>query len=182
MSKKVYILLTRTGTRFSNVIYKATGCEYTHVSLGLDKDLNQLYSFARKNMIIPFIAGFVKEDVNSGVFKKYDKTKCVVFEIDVSLNTYNKIKTLIEEFEEDKNIYRYNFLGLPLIYFDIPYKRERHFLCSQFVAYVLHKSGAVELDKEFTRIKPRDFLEMVNKKLVYNGILNNYISYSRGTV
>lgn len=180
MSKKVYLLLTRTGTKFSTMIYKATGYEYTHASIALDKNLYELYSFGRKSMAIPFIAGFVREDVNQGVFKKYDETKCVVFELDVSEDTYDKVKILISEFEEEKNIYRYNFLGLPLIFFNIPYKRERHFMCSQFVAYVLHESGAAELNKEFSTVKPKDFLEIVNKRLIYNGILNHYISYSRG--
>ncbi|KMT22951.1 hypothetical protein [Clostridium cylindrosporum] len=174
MSKKIYLLLTRTGTRFSSMIYRATGYEYTHASIALDKDLKELYSFGRRNMMLPFIAGFVREDLNSGVYKKYDNTKCVIYELDVTEETYENIKKLINVFEEHKHTYKYNFIGLPLILFNIPYKRERHFVCSQFVAYVLLESGAAELDKEFTMVKPRDFLNIVNKRLIYNGFLRQY--------
>lgn len=174
MGKKIYLLLTRTGTKFSTIIHRVTKYEYTHASIALDKELNQLYSFGRKSMILPFIAGFVREDVNSGVFEKYSDTKCILYELDVSPDTYEQIKNIINKFEKNKNIYRYNFLGLLLIFFNIPYKRERHFLCSQFVAYVLDKSGAVELDKEFTTVKPRDFMKIVEKRLIYNGVLRHY--------
>ncbi|MEG0641765.1 MAG: hypothetical protein RR515_04130 [Clostridium sp.] len=58
--------------------------------------------------------------------------------------------------------------------FNIPYKREEHFVCSQFVAYVLINSGAIDLNKEFTVVKPRDFCEIDNKRIIYNGVLNEY--------
>lgn len=177
MNKKIYLLLTRTGTGFSSMIYKATGYEYTHASISLDKNLSNLYSFGRKNMVLPFIAGFVKEDLNGGVFEKYKNTKCALYEIEVSLDVYRNIQKIIDEFLRDKHSYKYNFLGLPFILFNIPYKREKHFLCSQFVAYVLHKSGAVKLDREFTIIKPRDLMTIVNKRLVYNGFLRHYTPY-----
>lgn len=180
--KKIYLLLTRTGTNFSTMIYKVTGYEYTHASISLDKNLNKLYSFGRRNMLLPFIAGFVREDLNAGVFKKYNDTKCIVYEIDVSTEVYENIEKIIRRFEKDKHSYKYNFLGLLFILFNIPYEREKHFLCSQFVAYVLDKSGAVKLNREFTTIKPRDLMNIVNKKLVYNGYLKYYPSFNYGYV
>lgn len=48
MGKKIYLLLTRTGTKFSTIIHRVTKYEYTHASIALDKELNQLYSFGRK--------------------------------------------------------------------------------------------------------------------------------------
>lgn len=174
MNRKIYLLLTKTGTRFSGMISKATGYEYSHASLSLDKKLTNLYSFGRKNMLFPFIAGFVKEDIDSGVFEKYKDTKCILYEIEVTLDVYNSIEKIINRFLKEKHNYKYNFLGIPFIFFDIPYRREKHFLCSQFVAYVLHKSGAVKLDREFTIMKPSDFMSIVNKKLIYNGFLRQY--------
>ncbi len=177
--KKIYLVLTRTGTRFSSMIQKATGYEYTHASIALDKELSQLYSFGRKSMILPFIAGFVREDVNGGVFKKYSGTKCIIYELDVSDKIYNNIRSLINKFESNKDDYRYNFLGLPFIFFNIPYKRDKHFLCSQFVAYILQESGAVRLHKEFTIMKPKDLLNVPKSPPIYNGILNEYVEYGQ---
>ena len=53
--KKVYILLTHTGTILSKAIKLYTSHEYTHVSIALDEKLDRLYSFGRINPYNPFI-------------------------------------------------------------------------------------------------------------------------------
>ena len=47
--KTIYILLTRSGTLLSNLVYQLTGARYTHASLAFDEDLSCLYSSTRKN-------------------------------------------------------------------------------------------------------------------------------------
>ena len=47
--KKVYILLTHTGTILSKAIKLYTSHEYTHVSIALDEKLDRLYSFGRRS-------------------------------------------------------------------------------------------------------------------------------------
>ena len=42
--KTIYILLTRSGTLLSNLVYAVTGANYTHASLAFDEDLSCLYS------------------------------------------------------------------------------------------------------------------------------------------
>ena len=41
-NKKVYIVLTYTGTILSKIIKYYTKAEYCHVSLSLDEDLNKM--------------------------------------------------------------------------------------------------------------------------------------------
>ena len=55
--KTIYILLTRSGTLLSNLVYAATGANYTHASLAFDEDLSCLYSSTRKNGYTMFPAG-----------------------------------------------------------------------------------------------------------------------------
>ena len=38
--KTIYILLTRSGTLLSNLVYSVTGASYTHASLAFDEDLS----------------------------------------------------------------------------------------------------------------------------------------------
>lgn len=45
--KTIYILLTRSGTLLSNLVYRLTGARYTHASLAFDEDLSCLYSSTR---------------------------------------------------------------------------------------------------------------------------------------
>ena len=47
--KEIYLILTYTGTIPSKMIKMYTKYTYSHVSLSLDKDLSEMYSFARRN-------------------------------------------------------------------------------------------------------------------------------------
>ena len=43
--KKLYIILTHTGTILSKIIRYLTKDEFSHVSIALDADLEKMYSF-----------------------------------------------------------------------------------------------------------------------------------------
>lgn len=62
--KKIYIVLTHTGTYLSRFIRFYTKATYSHVSLGLDRNLNELYSFGRKYPYIAIIGRFVREYID----------------------------------------------------------------------------------------------------------------------
>lgn len=59
--KTIYILLTRSGTLLSKLVYSVTGANYTHASLAFDEDLSCLYSSTRKNGYTMFPAGPSRE-------------------------------------------------------------------------------------------------------------------------
>lgn len=61
--KTIYVLLTDTGTLFTKIIRCFTNAPYNHVSIVLDEELNEIYSFGRKNLRNPFFGGFIREDV-----------------------------------------------------------------------------------------------------------------------
>lgn len=67
--KTIYILLTRSGTLLSNLVYRLTGARYTHASLAFDEDLSCLYSSTRKNGYTMFPAGPSREYLDRGVFR-----------------------------------------------------------------------------------------------------------------
>ena len=67
--KTIYILLTRSGTLLSKLVYAATGASYTHASMAFDAELSCLYSSTRKNGYTMFPAGPSKEYLNKGVFR-----------------------------------------------------------------------------------------------------------------
>lgn len=49
--KTIYILLTRSGTLLSKLVYAVTGASYTHASMAFDEELDCLYSSTRKTAI-----------------------------------------------------------------------------------------------------------------------------------
>ena len=67
--KTIYILLTRSGTLLSNLVYRLTGARYTHASLAFDEDLSCLYSSTRKNGYTMVPAGPSREYLDRGVFR-----------------------------------------------------------------------------------------------------------------
>lgn len=174
MDQKIYIMLSRTGTKFSKLLRLFTRAPYNHVSIALDENLDSLYSFGRRHLYIPILAGFVKEDVNDGIYHLYKDTRCEVYCMTISNEQYQKLKKLIERFEREGQKYRYNFFGLGAMLFNIPLHREHHYVCSQFVAYLLQECDLVDLDKDFSLVRPHELSDLPDLNLVYSGLLTDY--------
>lgn len=169
--KKIYIVLTYTGTILSKIVKVYTRREFSHVSIALDEDLKEMYSFGRINAYNPFWAGFVHEDVNKGTFKRFKKTKARVYSLTVKDEQYEKVKEVIRDIQNNKLDYNFNILGLFGVVINYKVKRERYFYCAEFVKYVLEQSNICYLPDI---VKPEDFKEIDNLNVVYNGQLREY--------
>ena len=80
--KKIYIVLTHTGTNLSKIIKSWTKDEFSHVSIALDEDLKEMYSFGRLHPYNPFWAGLVHEVPNEGTYKRFFRTKANIYSIE----------------------------------------------------------------------------------------------------
>jgi hypothetical protein len=171
--KNFYILLSRTDTVPARVIRKVTGANYSHTSFSLYPRTDHFYSYARRHVNLPIFAGFVSENINTKVFAKYPYAPCALYEIEVSDESYRKAKTLIRYFRKHRKESTYSFLGAYCMPLKLPIKRMYKFTCSQFVAFILHYSGACKLPKDPYLMMPDDFPKLPNAKLVYKGKLRN---------
>lgn len=171
-SKKIYIVLTYTGTILAKIIKYYTKAEYSHVSLALDSSLDEMYSFGRLNPYNPFIGGFVREGIKRGTFKRFKKTKAAIYSIDLTEKQYKIISKTIKKFKKNKKLYSFNVIGLFASGFNLKYKKEKSFYCAEFVKYLVDKAN---LELELPElIKPIDFKDLDNMELEYSGILKNY--------
>ena len=68
--KKVYVILSYTGTILSKIVKAFTMKQYSHTSISLDENLKQMYSFGRLNPYNPFIGGFVHEKIDERNIQK----------------------------------------------------------------------------------------------------------------
>lgn len=171
--KTIYIILTQSGTLFSKFLKLITRKPYNHASIALDKSLENFYSFGRKKPRNPFIAGFVVEHKNSGVFEIFKKSPAVVIELPVTQEQYNIIDNLITNFKENKDDYKYDLINLIFVYSKYHIKRFNRFFCSQFTAYVLNTAN-IKTPKEPEHIQPVDFLKLENATIIYKGNIQNY--------
>ena len=170
--KKIYIILTNTGTVLSRVIKLYTQKEYTHVSIALDKKLEYMYSFGRLNPYNPFFGGFVHESIRHGTFKRFKNTKTEVYSVNVTDSQYNKVKQIINEFNLNCNKYKFNIVGLFAVAFNIKYKKRNSFYCAEFVKYIVENAN---LQMELPElVKPMDFKNQDIMNLEYKGRLRNY--------
>lgn len=169
--KKIYIVLTYTGTILSKIVKIYTRREFSHVSIALDEDLKEMYSFGRINAYNPFWAGFVHEAVDKGTFKRFKNTKARVYSLTVKDEQYEKVKEVIRDIQNNKLDYNFNILGLFGVVINYKVKRERYFYCAEFVKYVLEQSNICYLPDI---VKPEDFKEIDNLNVVYNGQLREY--------
>lgn len=167
--KKIYVILSNSGTRVSKFFHFFTKAKYTHASICFSKDLNTFYSFARWNIKLPIFAGIAKEHPNEGVFALYKPT-CIIYELEVTDEQYASMKKEIKHMLDNHKNYTYNFLGCPLIYLGIPLDRKTKFTCTQFVAYILSKNE-VKIPVKWELCQPQHLLGVGNK--IYEGYLNN---------
>lgn len=170
--KKIYLVMTQTGSILSRTIKIVTGHSYNHISISLDSSLNNMYSFGRKNPDNPFIGVFVVEKINKGTFLKFKNTRCKVIEIDVTDRQYSLISSNINKMVLNKDDYKYNLLGLFLAAFHISFHPKKKFYCSEFVRYIL-KNSCVNVSFIPDIAHPNDFLKLKHVDL-YEGLLREY--------
>ncbi|MCP8617316.1 hypothetical protein [Salirhabdus salicampi] len=176
---KVYILLTRTGTLLSQTIGLYTRAPYNHVSISMDKELTQLYSFGRRTPYNPVRAGFVKECVYSGTYSRFPDTTCALYCITVDDRQMKKVERIINHFKRNALHYRYNLIGLAGVAIGRPLDRRNAFFCSQFVATVLKSAGVDVWNKPPGLITPEDYRNNIQFTKVYEGTLLNYMQDHR---
>ncbi|ASK61515.1 hypothetical protein CFK37_04670 [Virgibacillus phasianinus] len=172
MEHKVYLLLTDTGTLFTKVIKYYTKKPYNHASISFDPNLVNVYSFGRKNAKNPFVGGFVKENIQTGLFKQ---ARCAIYGCNVTAAQVRKINCYIKKIEAQKHLYRYNLLGLFAVILNKPLERENTYFCSQFVATALAESEIIDFTKPLSLITPHDLQKTANFQLVYSGSLKDFV-------
>ena len=172
--KKIYIVLTHTGTTLSKIIKNYTNDEFSHVSISLDSELKEMYSFGRLNAYNTFWGGFVHEGIDFGTFKRFEKTVCRIYALDVTVEQFNNVKGIIEYIKHSKQLHNFNVIGLFAVGFNMRISFENSFYCAEFVKYVLDKSDIKNNLPEM--IRPEDFKKLENSSIIYYGLLKNYQS------
>ena len=173
-NRKLYIILSRTGTNLSKVIRFVTKAHYNHVSLSLDPKLEHMYSFGRRYPRNPLWCGFVHESKNRGFFKRFNDTEVKVLSLDIDERTYQDIKSVFTYMKNHQNCYHYNYVGLCLAAFNIQFQPTHTYYCSEFAKEILvrhHIQGADQLKKV---PQPIHFESIPNTTEIYIGKLTQY--------
>lgn len=171
--REIKVVLTQTNTVISKTLKAFSKKPYNHISISFEDDCSTMFSFGRKVMWFPLIGGFVKENINSGVFKMHPETKCKIYKFEVTDEDYDIITMRLNNFLSQPDKYRYSFLNVFLIRLNIPYQREYHYVCSSFVSYLLE--GIIPFKKEISLVIPDDY-NSLNLHEVFEGRLLEYVN------
>lgn len=171
--KKIYFVLSYTGTILSKIVRMYTKKKYSHISISLDENLDTMYSFGRINPYLMLPGGFVHESINSGTFKRFKNTNVLIFYINVTDEQYKKIQDSLAYFKINHKQFKFNVLGLSLVPFNIHLKRKRTFYCAEFVKSMLDTADVKTNLPE--AVKPADFLDIKGTQVIYEGKLANYV-------
>lgn len=176
MSKKIYILLSQTGTCISKMIKVYTKAKYNHSSICVDDNFECFYSFGRKVPRFPLIGGFVTERLNAGVYKLFKNTTCCLYSLEIPVDNYHLLCTLIDGYKKNRNYYGYNLIGLFGVMADYPIKRRRKYFCSQFVGSVISKSNVYDFKKNINLLTPQDIEKIPGLTKIFEGKLENFVN------
>ena len=162
-SRKIFVLLTQFPGFDSKALRWWTQTPYSHVSLGLDEDMNTFYSFVVK--------GFIVEDIS-----RYNRPgrmpfPCELYALDVSEETYQAVRKNLMTFVSKRTLLGYSRLGLILTLINIPWRLKNRYICSQFVAETLQRCTATRLCKDSTLYLPGDFRNLKGLRMVFRGDL-----------
>lgn len=176
MGKKIYIILSNTGTLFSKAIGIYTKKELNHTSIAFDEELNEMYSFGRKNSHNPFNGGFVKENPMEGMFQS---ATCAIYECEVTESEFWRMKSKTCQMEQQQHLYKYNLIGLVFLAVNIEKERENAFFCSQFVATIMKECPSSRFQVSPPLAQPHHFEQLPALTLKYKGNLQTYVSSKR---
>lgn len=164
--KQINVMLTKFSDLGSLFLYIACGFGYTHASIGLAETPGVYYSFNTK--------GFCEETIPK--YRRHGVKKSICYQLNVSDEAYAVVKNYLEEFKQTRKNYQYTMLGTFLCHFHIRYKRSDRYFCSQFVADLLIRSGAVRLKKIAELYLPNQFRKELEQHRQLNHILYNPVT------
>ena len=140
MARSIDIVFSSTPYKLGKLIRRFTGESYNHVSLSLDWELRQMYSFARHYYRTPFYGGFVHES-RARYHLKGVPSQIKICRLSVSEDAYAALADRLAAMYARREQYPYNHLSV----LTIPFRRLVHLkdarVCSEFVAEQLHSLG-----------------------------------------
>ena len=169
MTKRIYLLLTRSNTVVSKAIYQLTKDEFTHISLSIADDMEPMYSFCRRYPRLSLPAGFTSESLYHGFYAIHQKIPCQLYTMEISDIDYSRLKLALELLMTHSPELKYDVLGTMYCHFGIAHQRRNYRYCSWFVAELLGKLRILHFDKDYSLVRPIDFTKFQNCQLVYRG-------------
>lgn len=146
--RDISIIWTKYSDLLAELVYHLTGQTYTHAAISLEEDCSYYYSFCFK--------GFCRETVEK--YHRRGVKKSLRLRLEVPDDVYEGLQRKLAFVEKNASFYEYTKFGVFCALLHIPFRRHRHYFCSQFVAELLESTGAVDLSQPACLTLPHHLL------------------------
>lgn len=174
MTKYAYVLLTETPSRVGWAIRRILKIPFSHSSLGLDKEFENIYSFGRHLPQNPFVGGLIKETLFDLSLGSQSKLSCRIIRVPLNNKEYEKLLDFIKKIEDEEGKWCFNAIGFFGYFTSMEVKIDGTYFCSEFISQALYHTGLRLFKKPSFLITPRDFLKLPSNWTVYEGNLREY--------
>ncbi len=172
--EKIYIALVDTPGFFADIIRKVTKITYCHVALSFDAQLREVYSVGRRKPSVPFFAGVIRENTEE-ILHVFPDAKYRITRLDCTKEQKELLRKKMEECYAHRFQYHYCVIGLPFILLHKPFYQKNYYTCSSFLARMLMEQRILMFAKHFSLVTPRDFLELEQTELMFEGKLVDFL-------
>lgn len=169
----IYIVLSRTQTGVARVLRSFGGLEYNHASIALDREMKELYSFARSEQYGILTGRLVHETMDRYLVGARKEIPILVYELPVTEEEYDWVRVRIREIMEDPQ-YRYNLFSVLTYPIYGGFSTYKAYSCSEFAAYILGYLG-YDIDRPLFEYRPDDLRPLLEQYLCYEGSLQDYM-------
>ncbi|NCB41626.1 MAG: hypothetical protein EOM59_03305 [Clostridia bacterium] len=171
----IYLVFSKTPSRFGRMIRFVSGTRFNHVSLAFDKDLSKLYSFGRRKNNIPLNAGLVKEYPERFSLNKVDFVEVKIHKIPVTKDQYNLGEFRINQMIKDEK-YLYNLFSVLFYPVFKGFYTYKAYTCVEFVLHMLKYMGIeISTEKPTYKYLPDEMLSIIDFPVVFEGNLLEYV-------
>lgn len=162
----IYIVFSATPYRMGRFIRCVTKEPYNHVSIALDRELTQMYSFARRHYRTPFYGGFVKESLSR--YHIHGKSANIrVCRLTVTEQQHAELSSFFNQMLTQSQEYLYNHFSAAFTVLRKPVRLKKAYTCVEFCVQVLYSLGLGFDPRTFHTVG--DLEKALSHLCIYNG-------------
>lgn len=167
--RHIYVVLSRTHTGFGKVVRTLTHAEYNHAALSFDRELTQMYAFARPRYRAPILGRLTHETTGMYTHDGEDDVCVRVYQIPIEESRLGCLHAdLLDMAISGKYIYNFpSMLSFPVFK---GVHCDRMYTCSEFVAWCLSYSN-VKLKQKEANYTPMALADELESYRIFTGTM-----------
>lgn len=162
--RTVYVVLIKAMTGLGVFARKIFKYPYTHIAVCLDEELEDFVTFSRRKHFAPFDAGFMHEKRAHYAFGKNESFQAKVFKIPVTEENFDKIKSYIDQIENDDE-YIFNIFSMVTMGMFHGVRIYKALNCMSFTAKIIELSEVTKLDRQYHKYNIKEMDELLKDYL-----------------